>query len=110
METKGLKALADKVLKRNRQGNFKETLSFHEGNFEGKKEPKVSNEFPRSFQTVFCYWQGADVPASECIKPCSSWQGQGMGEVALKVSECPHFRAYWHQRVKELQGTGRHEA
>lgn len=91
METISLKALADKVLQRNRKGNFKETLSFHRGNFEGKKEDKVSG----SFQTIFCYWQGADVPTFECNKPCGEWQGQGENRPALKVSECPHFTAYW---------------
>ncbi|MBI5192141.1 MAG: hypothetical protein HZA08_01725, partial [Nitrospirae bacterium] len=47
METKSLKALALKVLEGNKQGNSKETFSFHDGNSEGVSFPE---SFPSETQ------------------------------------------------------------
>jgi len=46
VETVSLKALARKVLRGNHEGNFMETATETSGNFEGKKEAKVSKQFP----------------------------------------------------------------
>lgn len=53
METISLKALSNKVLQRNRQGNLMETVSKNDGNFQGIFEGKsfpvsngVSGQFP----------------------------------------------------------------
>jgi hypothetical protein len=46
METKSLKALALKVLKRNSKGNFQETVSFHAEKLEDNKFPGEETSDP----------------------------------------------------------------
>lgn len=59
METKSLKALAFKVLKGNKQGNSKETLSFPDGNLMGGSVPQ---SFPSETQgNTACLINPADV-------------------------------------------------
>lgn len=60
METISLKALSNKVLQRNRQGNLMETVSKKDGNFQGIFEGKsfpvsngVSGQFPKEFDRLF---------------------------------------------------------
>lgn len=63
METISLKALSNKVLQRNRQGNLMETVSKNDGNFQGIFEGKsfpvsngVSGQFPNitaEFDRIF---------------------------------------------------------
>lgn len=43
-----------------------------------------------------CYWQDRVIP--DCQKPC--YQSDRSGH----VSECPHFRAYWDNRLAKNSG------
>lgn len=115
METISLKALSNKVLQRNRQGNLKETASKYDGNFqgffEGKSFPvsnKVSGQFP---EAAFCnpedrynYEERAAIMQFDggmtqeeaekqawCREVCMLTAGQA--ELCEKINPCPRYQS-----------------
>ena len=107
METIDLKALANKVLQRNQQGNFMETKSFSDRKLETEKVSTITPEQLESFEEragIMHYDGGLSKEDAEkfawCLHVCMLTENMSKLCERVKPAPCPRYQKEDFERWK----------